>query len=277
MRKSFNPLKSAIALLTTAFWLPLLLLESAVIARLTPAVAQQRLPEPRIFDELPPSTSPTLPSLDTPGFPSPPTSPNPLDTEREYNFQAPSPPISPRRFTPSAYFYRVDIFSDSPVILSQIRQLEPEAFIRRDGVIQAGVFTDRYNAQSRVRALAEQGIRAQVTRIAAGGDASLVGSQGFSSDRSLADGSEELAARDADFLPSEGRAYFVVIPSSRNNLPDLADRVIQLGVRPNDVYQRSSPRGPHVAIGPFGDRGDANRWSTYFRSIGMDARVYFGR
>lgn len=276
--RALNPLRFAIALFTPAFWVPLLLLGSGAIADSTPAIAQQRLPDPpRILDELPPATPPSVPSLDTPaGFPVPSTLPNQPDTGREYNFQAPPPPIPPRSFTPSAYFYRVDVFSDNPVSLSQVQQLEPEAFIRRDGVIQAGVFADRNNAQSRVRALAEQGIRARVTRITAGGDAGLISSEGFSSDRALREDSEELAARDAE-TPSPGRAYFVVIPGSRNDLPNIAELIIQQGVRRNAVYERSGPRGSHVAVGPFDERGKADRWSNYLRSIGMDARVYFGR
>lgn len=276
--RALNLFRCAIAFFSPAFWVPLLLLGSGAIADSTPAIAQQRLPDPpRIFDDLPPSTPPSVPSLDTPsGFPVPSTLPDRPDTGREYNFQAPPPSIPPRSFTPTTYFYRVDVFSDNPVSLSQVQQLEPEAFIRRDGVIQAGVFADRSNAQSRVRALAEQGIRARVTRFTTGGDAGLIGSKGFSSDRSLGEDSEELAARDRE-TPSTGRAYFVVIPGSRNDLPNIADLIIQQGVRRNAVYERSGPRGPHVAVGPFDERGKADRWSNYLRSVGMDARVYFGR
>ncbi|HEY9600411.1 MAG TPA: hypothetical protein V6C85_02295 [Allocoleopsis sp.] len=276
--KALNSFRFAIAFFSPAVWVPLLLLGSGSLADSIPAMAQQRLPEPpRIFDELPPATPPSVPALDTPsGFPVPSTLPNSPDAEREYNFQAPPPPVAPRSFTPTAYLYRVDVFSDNPVSLSQVRQLEPDAFVRQDGVIQAGVFADRNHAQSRVRALAEQGIRAQVTRIAAGGDAGLVGSGGFSSDRSLRGDSQELSARDAE-TPTTGRAYFVVIPGSRNDLPNIADRVIQLGVSRHAVYERSQPRGPHVAVGPFDEREKADRWSNYLRSMGMDARVYFGR
>ena len=276
--RALNLFRFAIALFSPAFWVPLLLLGSGAIADSTPAIAQQRLLDPpRILDELPPSTPPSVPSLDTPsGFPVPSTLPDRPDTGREYNFQAPPPPVAPRSFTPTAYFYRVDVFSDNPVSLSQVQQLEPEAFIRRDGVIQAGVFADRDNAQSRVRALAEQGIRARVTRITAGGDAGLISSEGFSRDRSLREDSEEIAARETE-TPSTGRAYFVVIPGSRNDLPDIANLLIQMGVTRNAVYERSGPRGPHVAVGPFDERGKADRWSNYLRSVGMDARVYFGR
>jgi hypothetical protein len=276
--RALNLLRFAIAFFSPAFWVPLLLLGSGAIADSTPAIAQQRLPEPpRIFDDLPPETPPSVPALDTPsGFPVPSSLPNSPDTGREYNFQAPPPPVSPRSFTPTAYLYRVDVFSDNPVSLSQVRQLEPEAFIRRDGVIQAGIFVNLSNAQSRVRALAEQGIRARVARIAASGDAGLISSEGFSSDRSFRENSEEFAARDTE-TSSRGRAYFVVIPGSRNDLPDIADRVMQLGVRRDAVYERSGPRGPHVAVGPFDERGKADRWSNYLRSVGMDARVYFGR
>jgi superfamily II DNA helicase RecQ len=167
----------------------------------------------------------------------------------------------------------VEIEGNSPLLLSQVRQIEPQAFVRqRDGIIQAGVFADEYNAESRVRALAARGIRAQVTAIADSGtpwaiatgtDAQLEGTPNFASDLPQ----YEVALR----------GYFVVIPGKSSDLPNIAAEVVRLGVTESAVSQREAPRGPHVAIGPFESRRDADRWTNYFRSAGMDARVYFGQ
>lgn len=135
-------------------------------------------------------------------------------------------------------------------------------------MIQAGVFSDEYNAESRVRALAAQGIRAQVTAIATGSEAQLESYPSVASDLSQSDLPQYEVAL---------RGYFVVIPGERKDLPNIAAEVVRLGVRESAVSQREAPRGSHVAIGPFESRKDADRWTNYFRSAGMDARVYFGR
>ena len=240
--------------------LQILLVGSWLIAFQSPTVAQQRLPDPRIFDELPPPSSSPIPSFNTPS--SPPAFPD-ARPERELDFRAPNPPIPSRNTRDSALrLYRVDIFGDSPLLLSQVQRIEPDAFVRQDeGVIQAGVFADEFNAQSRVRDLRAQGFQAQVTTITAGGSANP---RGQISDRNTRE-------RRLD------QSYFVVIPGDARELPDIATQVVQLGIRRSAVTQRESPRGPHVAVGPFGNRGDADRWSSYFRSVGMDARVYFGQ
>ncbi|NEP10061.1 MAG: hypothetical protein F6K14_07555 [Symploca sp. SIO2C1] len=76
---------------------------------------------------------------------------------------------------------------------------------------------------------------------------------------------------------SRDRLYLVVIPGAQIDLPNIAAQVVQLGAAPNGVRQRTAPRGPHVAIGPFDNRGLAEQWSNYLKSHGMSARVFFGR
>ncbi len=72
--------------------------------------------------------------------------------------------------------------------------------------------------------------------------------------------------------------YFVVIPTDASNLANLSSQVIQLGTPAAQVQQRTSPRGPHVAIGPFTDRGLANRWNNFYREAGIgNSRVHFER
>lgn len=262
LTRFFDRLRRPTVNVTVTSLLPVLVFGSLLLASETIASAQ-RLPQPRIFDELPQPSPSSPPPLNFPASPLPSTSPNPPPAGREFNFQAPNPPILPSRPTPVSNLYRVDIFGDSSLLLSQVQQLEPEAFVRQgEGVIQAGVFADQFNAQSRVRALEAQGIRARVTIVAAGVGAELV-----NSGRVLSDSPQDSFA---------SRSYFVIIPGQPRDLPEIAAEVVRQGVSRAAVSQRKAPRGPHVAVGPFDSRRDADLWSSYFRSVGMDARVYFG-
>ncbi|MBI4782921.1 MAG: hypothetical protein HY785_16605 [Oscillatoriophycideae cyanobacterium NC_groundwater_1537_Pr4_S-0.65um_50_18] len=79
---------------------------------------------------------------------------------------------------------------------------------------------------------------------------------------------------------SSSRGYFVVIPGKQSELEAIANQVIRLGDGfgiAQLVQQTSEPRGPHVQVGPFGDRTAANRWNRYFRDFGMDSRLYVKR
>jgi hypothetical protein len=70
--------------------------------------------------------------------------------------------------------------------------------------------------------------------------------------------------------------YYVVIPTSQANLTQLSAQVVQLGTPADRVQQRTSPRGPHVAIGPFADRDLANRWNNFYRDAGIsNSRIHF--
>lgn len=276
------------ALFATASWVPVLLFGSSVIVRLTPASAQQQLPDPRIFDELPPPSLSPIPSINAPTSPLPSSLPSlPLSrpeydslpsfppARQEYDYQTPNSPLQPSIPTQASNLYRVDIYGASPSLLLQVQQIEPGAFVRRgEGVIQAGVFADEANAQFRVRELEAQGIPARLTAIGTGVDADLGNPGGFSVDNP--DNPERLSSEGSAFRRTAGRAYFVVIPGKLRDLPDIAAEVVRMGVREDEVTQREAPRGPHVAIGPFNQRENADRWSRYFRSVGMDARVYFG-
>lgn len=72
--------------------------------------------------------------------------------------------------------------------------------------------------------------------------------------------------------------YFVVIPTDSSDLGNVSNQVIQLGTPPDRVQQRTAPRGPHVAVGPFTDRGLANRWNDFYRQAGLgNSRVHFER
>lgn len=81
----------------------------------------------------------------------------------------------------------------------------------------------------------------------------------------------------APAVPSGGGApYYVVIPAATRDLPAISSQVIQLGTPADRVQQRQAPLGPNVAVGPFRDRGLAERWNSYFRDAGLgSSRVVY--
>ena len=187
---------------------------------------------------------------------------------------------------------------DSYWLLSQVQDIEPQAFVREgEGVIQAGTFMDRYNAQSRLRALEALGIPARITTIAQqafdNGATNLSNIPTFSSDGSITYGSPLLSpetgldfanrgavtsgSNPGDSAESRGRSYFVAIPGNAQRLPEMVTELVKIGIAQDLVSERDAPRGKHVAVGPFKKRGEAERWSNRLRSAGWDARVYFGR
>ena len=244
------------SLISGAVWLPLLLFSSKSLITL-PLANAQPLPQPRVFgDELPLPLPSTSPPSNFRNSPLPPASSNTSPPRREFDFQAPTQPIRDNLPTSAARLYRVEVYGDNPLLLSQIQQIEPEAFVRPgEGVIQAGMFADQYNAESRLRALEAQGFQARVTTITVANSVDRVAAAGLSSNS----------------------PYFVIIPGDSEDLPNTAAQVLQLGVRREAIEQKASPRGSHLAIGPFAGRREAERWSSYFRSVGMDARVHYKR
>jgi hypothetical protein len=254
----------------------LLLAWSSLIGLSVPSLAQSNNPSvvntlppaPQIpgLDEIPMESIPVQPMTDY-GVVAPPPMGSPYEI-REYNFEAPpvpsnTIPSSPIPFKPSGVpisGYRVDVFGADPGLLAQIQQIEPNAFIRQgEGMIQAGFFENSWNAEKRVQELEMMGIRSQI-----------VMGTGFVSPP--APNIENLGGRWSD------NGYVVVIPSSLDQLPQIADQVRQLGLDSRyDIRLRSAPRGPHVAIGIFPNRENAYQWNNLFRSNGLDARVYFGR
>ncbi len=77
--------------------------------------------------------------------------------------------------------------------------------------------------------------------------------------------------------PSFSGYYFVVVPGQGDQLTTIAERFQQLGAQPGSFFPRNQPIGPHVAMGPFPDRGAAEQWNRYLRGYGLDARVYYER
>ncbi len=178
----------------------------------------------------------------------------------EYEYQ--SPQVSPvySNSTEANTIYRVEVPSENELLLQSVRAVEPTAFIRRgEGVIQVGLFQNTTNAQNMIQKLSAQGITARLVQISNNNLTTLNTSSSLNI-----------------YGEIENEGYFVVIPGEMNLLATLANKVKQSGVPSNALRLRSAPLGPHVAVGPFAQRNEAERWNNHLRSAGLDARVYFG-
>jgi hypothetical protein len=203
-------------------------------------------PVPNVVDDV---ASPTPVTI----TPQPPLSPpiqiptsvaNPANNQRSLNNQS---------------WYRVDVFGDSPMLLAQVQRVEPKAFVRSgEGVIQAGIFSEQMNAQKLRQSLERNGLRTQITAL--------------SSTTTKPSSSVNLPSR----YPQK-RGYFVIIPGDQRKLNQIVTEVLDSGIDRSYLSIQDYPRGEHLGIGPFEHRTEAQRWNAYFRSVGMNARVYFGR
>ena len=232
--------------------------------------------------------------------------------------------------------YLVLVNGSSNMLLQQVRQVEPGAFVNYIGgrsMIQAGRFNSFQNAQVRADELAGFGIGAEVQETDYAGapipvtppsDYALTyptGGQSIASGGQLPPGTVAATPSAIEFgqappFPSSSAAafpppvptatfptsaplppntvtpppvssptvvneslpsgYYVVIPGNMVELQRLANQVVALGAPSNSVRTRTAPRGPHVAVGPYSDRGLAQEWNTYLRNSGLPgARVYF--
>lgn len=214
----------------------LALVSSGLLAFAIPcdAIAQEY-----IFEQDPSS----LPSVTVPRNPNLPVlAPN-------STFQPTAPATSPLQ----SERYLVYVNASSPLMLEQIRRVEPEAFREQyqgRTVIQVGEFNEQRNAQQRAEALKQQGIRAEIAQVSGSG-----GSGGRSA-----------------------KGYYVVIPAGADEIDAIQAQIARLasGI-PTRIQERDNPRGLHIAVGPFESRGFANRWNRYLKDFGItNARVYYG-
>jgi hypothetical protein len=170
----------------------------------------------------------------------------------------------PNQYSQNFERYFVYVNSDDYQTLQRVRRIEPGAYIRQyrgRSIIQSGVFSRRSNAEQRVRELEYYGIRG-------------AGVVSFS-------GGEEVQ----NFNPPSSRnstirtnRYYVVIPGTTQDLPEISDKIIQRTGYSSLVRERQQPRGPHVAVGPFTERSEAQRWNKYMHELGFgDARVYYSK
>ncbi|HYX13185.1 MAG TPA: hypothetical protein VE944_02235 [Nostoc sp.] len=188
----------------------------------------------------------------------------------------PSQPEQSSQYNQNFERYLVYVDGNDFQTLQAIRQIEPSAYIRQyqgRNVIQSGVFNRVSNAQQRVNELQSRGIYNARIISFGNGQQIDVGNGTFGGDRNNIN-PPKLASR-----------YYVVIPTTQEQLPAIAEQIRQnlarfsqdLG-RAGGVLERTQPRGPHVAIGPFSDQFQAGEWNKYLRNLGYkNTRVYYGK
>jgi hypothetical protein len=168
--------------------------------------------------------------------------------------------------------YFVYVESASSQVLDRVRQIEPSAYIRSyngRNVIQSGVFNRRNNAQQRVEELASRGIYG--ARI-----------DGFSNTTQVpytnSDSGNYSQNNNSNYNKPRSSFYYVVVPANSRNVSFMADKIRQNVGQNISVFPRSQPRGPHIAVGPFLQRLEAEQWNSYLRNLGYsNARVYYGK
>ncbi len=208
--------------------------------------------------------------------------------------------------------YLVYVNGDSARLLEQVRQIEPSALVQDYGgrrVILVGLYEQAADADQRARELSAQGIQSAVDPVSSlafvpAGSSAPAASNAASNAAAPSTLppaeflSEPNTSREIEFeqipslnsantIPNEpgirysddvpNNAFYLVIPGSRSDLPQMRERVILLGARQDSVLEREAPRGPHVLVGPFVDRSAASRWNRFLRDFGMNSRVYFIR
>ncbi|MEL6457780.1 MAG: SPOR domain-containing protein [Cyanobacteria bacterium J06636_27] len=163
-----------------------------------------------------------------------------------------------------SYFVVVDNFYSG--YLQQVRSVAPDAFIppQRPSVIQVGSFNRLNNAQQMAQELQRRGFNPRIESQNSGiGTPSDLNNPYF----------------DEPSKTQNKRNYYVVIPQRRKKLSQTETKIRQsLGGNNIGVAARKSPRGYHVAVGPFTKRSQAEQWKYYLRSLGLsNGRVYYGK
>ncbi|MEM9923227.1 MAG: SPOR domain-containing protein [Cyanobacteria bacterium P01_D01_bin.50] len=183
--------------------------------------------------------------------------------------------ISPYNQNSESYLVIVD--NNDSRLLQQVRLVEPDAFssnYKGRSVIQAGVFRGLDNAEERIRQLLSYGVSSRVYSQNTGREIiNSYGSNNFNSGSSSNSNARNNNRR------QRTKYYYVAIPENRDKLLAIENQIRQSAVGSSvGITVKNSPRGPHVAVGPFGGRSQAEQWNYYLRSLGLkNARVYYGK
>ncbi len=182
------------------------------------------------------------------------------------------------QFNPNSESYLVIVDNTDPNLLQQVRIVEPTAFagdFLGRSVIQAGVFGRLDNAQERIRQLQAYGVGSRIYSRNTGREIANSNGGNFSAPGNASDP----IARNNNSTRERTKYYYVAIPDKPDKLFQIENQIKQsAGGNTVGVFVRNAPRGPHVAVGPFAGRLQAEQWNYYIRSLGLDnARVYYGK
>ncbi len=216
------------------------------------------------------------------------SAPPPAAPGAEYDFRAPrpvaptyTPPNLPTYTAPATYQpgrYMVFVNGNSPMLLDQVKRVEPGAFLRSlngSTIIQAGRFAQVANARVRISELESMGIGARIAQVP-GDSGPGMAPPPPSTSAPVAPAGAAPSGLEAP-MADGSKGYFVVIPGTEAELSSVANQISQMGLG-SGVRQGNNPYGPHIAVGPFGKRDAAESWQRYLRSNGLkNARVFFQR
>ncbi|MEA5597512.1 hypothetical protein [Rivularia sp. UHCC 0363] len=192
----------------------------------------------------------------------------PIQAQPQYDFN------SQYQYSQNSETYLVIVDSNDTRVLDQVRSVERTAFRRNfQGrfVIQAGKFNSFNNAQERVRELQAYGVGSRLY------------TQSNGQEVAVSNTNYPNSTNRPDYVTNNPKQktkyYYVAIPEKPEKLIQISNQIRQsAGGNSVGVAVRNSPRGPHVAVGPFGGRLQAEQWNYYIRSLGLnDARVYYGK
>jgi hypothetical protein len=238
----------------------------APVFSLAPARSQPLPPPPTVSvpDLTPQTAMPPLTAGTTTSAPFPEVSPNAV-----YR-----PPASDRPIPSDRYI--VYINGNSPLLLQAVQTTVPNAFLAQyqgRQIIQTGTFGNVANAQRQVSALTANGIQADILTAN-----HQIPAPNPSAAPTPDPTPQSLPAAPSGFNTRTTQAnYLVIIPASPEAFNALTAEAVRLGIRQDAIQPRQAPFGPHLEIGPFAQRTEAEEVNRYLRKQGMDARVFFNR
>jgi hypothetical protein len=234
-------------------------------------VSSEQLPPPPINQD--PYTVPRVNNGDgrSVEFQAQPTYPNPQP------YQQPAPTYQYNQAAENFAVF-VDASNYNSQVLPMVKQVEPSAFIRNFGgrsVIQAGTFSRQQNAIARIQQLIATGLNLNNVRlfnITRGQEIALT---------PTSSGGNNGGNNGVNVNQNRSNYYYVAIPARSEDLLAIEDRIkrnLGQSLGSINVLRRNGPRGTHIAVGPFPDRGLAEQWNAAIKNTGLDnARVYYGK
>jgi hypothetical protein len=161
---------------------------------------------------------------------------------------------------PTNLVYRVVIDSSDPLVLQQVKRIEPKAFFQMFSgnrlLIQTGAFATEFAARQQMALLARNGYQPL-----------LVG------------GPQTPGGGPVVTPPSAiGRGYYAIVPSQPETEREMLNRIISAGINSDQIQFRTQPFGRHYAIGPWSKRQGAEDMVKFLKErANVDARAYYQR
>lgn len=157
--------------------------------------------------------------------------------------------------------YRVLIDSSDPLVLQQVKRIEPKAFFQlfpnNRVLIQTGVFSTEYAARQQMALLAKNGYQPILT------------------------GGTQPSTPTPNPLPPStalGRGYYTIVPVDVETERETLNKIISAGISGDQIQLRSQPFGRHLLIGPWSKRQGAEDMVRFLKEQSrVDARSYYQR